>query len=451
MAVIKAEYSWRAGSQPIDAALPVSVWHLLLGWVISIPLLFFATDGTLVPEGTAVKFRATATADGNGSFAHRVGLGIVVSICAVLILSQLPAVSSISQRTKTVVAFPILALLSSVWSLQPGQSILSGLILLVFTLFVLYFSSSFEARHQLELIVLAGGIALALSIALAVLAPNIGAGTEGWRGIFGHKQNCAGAATLLLVTGIHWKSSGVYQRLFQIVYVVMCIVLIVMSESRTGWGLAILALALSGGIWILQRLAAKDALLVALSGLPVLGGLSYLAVRSAPLILSGIGKDSTLSQRTIIWAAVWNEIARHPLLGYGYKAFWTGLKGASLNVVLTSGWVLAQAQSGFLDVWVQLGVFGVVLIALIVWQAVVNGLRCFRGNDSDDYVRWCIVIIVCALAYNVGESSLGSISLVWFLFLLACVGLSETARRLHLKNHTAPFSFRASSRRFRAS
>jgi hypothetical protein len=46
-------------------------------------------------------------------------------------------------------------------------------------------------------------------------------------------------------------------------------------------------------------------------------------------------------------------------------------------------------------------------------------------------VRWCIVVIVCALAYNIGESSLGMVSLVWFLFLLACVGLKETARAMH--------------------
>ena len=112
-------------------------------------------------------------------------------------------------------------------------------------------------------------------------------------------------------------------------------------------------------------------------------------------------------------------------------------------MVLTSGWVLAQAQSGFLDTWVQLGVSGIILIALIVSQAALNGLRCFRGTENDNYVRWCIVVIICALAYNIGESSLGAISLVWFLFLLACVGLSETAHGLHLKSQTASalFSF----------
>jgi O-antigen ligase len=115
------------------------------------------------------------------------------------------------------------------------------------------------------------------------------------------------------------------------------------------------------------------------------------------------------------------------MLGYGYKGFWTGLKGASLNVVLTSGWVLAQAQNGVLDTWVQMGIPGVAVFTVMVLQAVRNGIRCFRGTGQNTYVRWCIVIILCGLGYNVGESSLGIVSLVWFFFLLACIGLNETA------------------------
>jgi hypothetical protein len=75
-------------------------------------------------------------------------------------------------------------------------------------------------------------------------------------------------------------------------------------------------------------------------------------------------------------------------------------------------------------------VSGVLLIVLTVGQAVRNGARCFRESGQDSYVRWCIVVIVCALAYNIGESSLGMVSLVWFFFLLACVGLNETARAM---------------------
>jgi hypothetical protein len=35
------------------------------------------------------------------------------------------------------------------------------------------------------------------------------------------------------------------------------------------------------------------------------------------------------------------------------------------------------------------------------------------------------------LVYNVGESSLGMVQLVWFLFLLACIGLKQAAAAKH--------------------
>ena len=287
---------------------PPAAWHLLTSWIICIPLLFFATDGTLIPETGDVAYRATATDGGGGSAVHQLGLAIVFFLCGAMILSRLPAVSAISQRMKTLVAYPALALLSSAWSLQPQQSIISGVILLLFTLFALYFSCNFDAQRQFELLVMAGGIAVIISIVLAIFVPSMGGSLLGWRGIFGHKQNCAGATTLILITGIHWRPTGFFQRAFRVLYVLMSVGLIIMSQSRTGWGLALLALGLTGAIAGLQKLRAKDALFLALCTVPLLAGLAYLGMEAAPLILTGIGKDPTLSQRTIIWAAVWKEI-----------------------------------------------------------------------------------------------------------------------------------------------
>jgi exopolysaccharide production protein ExoQ len=152
---------------------------------------------------------------------------------------------------------------------------------------------------------------------------------------------------------------------------------------------------------------------------------------NAALLLPAVGKDPTLSERTVIWAAVWTTIAKQPLLGYGYGAFWTGLLGPSLNIVLISGWALAQAQNGFLDIWLQVGVAGVVLIVLATGQAARDALRCFRGSGQDNHVRWCIVVIITTILYNIGESSLGMVQLVWFLFLLACIGLKQAVVAKH--------------------
>ena len=46
------------------------------------------------------------------------------------------------------------------------------------------------------------------------------------------------------------------------------------------------------------------------------------------------------------------------MLGYGFAVFWKGLYGPSQSVVLIAGWGLQQAQDGFLDVWLGIGVVG---------------------------------------------------------------------------------------------
>jgi O-antigen ligase len=352
-------------------------------------------------------------------------------LCSALIFTGLPRVFAIAQRMKLVLALPLLALLSSAWSQNGRQTLVSGSILLVFTCFALYVGSTFGARAQLELLMLTAGIALPLSIALALVVPNVGAPGHAWCGIFAHKQNCAAVATLLLVTALHWHASGTLQRVFRVSCAAMCCTLIVMSQSRTGWELALFALFLSASLWLLQKMRAKDGLFVSLLMAAVFGGAASLVYTFAALLLPAVGKSPTLNERTVIWSAAWTTIAQHPLLGYGYGAFWTGLQGASLNIVLISGWVLQQSQNGFLDLWLQVGVGGVVLVFLITAQAAWNGVRCFHVTGHDNYVRWALVTIVCTLVYNIGESSLGMNHLVWFMYLLACIGLQQTAQAMH--------------------
>ena len=403
------------------------MWGFLVGWLILIPLLYFATNGNILPASSEdVSLRVAAP--GGSSLLHRLGVGVVSVLCSMLILSRLPAVCAAAQRMKLILALPLLAILSSVWSQEPRQTMVSGSILLLFTLFAFYLGFTFSPRQQFELLMLAGGVALTLSVLLIIVMPGFGASDSGWRGIFGHKQNCAAAATFLLVTALHWKPSGLVQRLLAFSCSAMCCVFIVMSHSRTGWVLAVIALCLSACLWGLQKMSSREAIVALMSGAAVGGGIAYTIYRNAAQLLPVIGRDATLDQRTIIWSAAWATIAKQPITGYGYGAFWNGLQGASLNMVLLSGWALQQSQNGFLDLWLQAGVGCVVLIALMTGQAMWNGTRCFRGSGEDSFVRWCIVIVVCTLLYNIGESSLGMIHLVWFLFLLAVIGLQQTAQ-----------------------
>ena len=86
-----------------------------------------------------------------------------------------------------------------------------------------------------------------------------------------------------------------------------------------------------------------------------------------------------------------------------------------------------RLQDGFLDVWLGTGIIGVALIGLLTLQTLRNAVYSFRVESNSSYVRWAIVVIVCTLAYNIGESSIGLINMSWFLFLIASIGLKQLA------------------------
>jgi exopolysaccharide production protein ExoQ len=407
--------------QPIEHA---GVWNLLLAWIMLPPLYYFSANGVFIPSSGDTSIVASSAS----STSHMATAAIVMLVCSILIASRFPYLLSDYRRMKVFLAFPLLAVFSFIWSSDPRQSFVSGTILLIFTLFALYIANRFSWQEQFELIILVGAVILPLSIALAIFVPAVGESGGGWSGIFGQKQNCAIVSMLWLVTAIHWKTVGLHQKLLRVTYILMCVLLIVMSRSRTGWALALIALLLSAVIWIMQKVPAKQSLLFAMLSSVIAGGLVYAVYLHSTSIITSVGKDPTLSQRTSIWAAVWIEILKHPILGYGFAAFWKGLFGPSHDVVVSSGWDVFQAQDGFLDVWLGVGVVGIALVAMMVVQAIRNAIRSFRGVNAT-YVRWCIVIIISTLLLNIGESTIGRPQMGWFLFLLAYIGLNQVAQK----------------------
>jgi exopolysaccharide production protein ExoQ len=427
--------AWQfSSSRPLSQSVESSstncdapAWHLVLGWVLLIPLICFCENGTLVPNvGDAAVAATSGVPNNHGSASHMVTVAFVLLICSILILSSLPRVLAVGMRMKVLLALPTLAVVSCLWSEDPLQSVVSGMMLLIFTVFALYVGTRFSFQQQFDLIMLVGSVVLPLSIALALFVPGIGVSVAGWSGIFAQKQNCAGVCTLCLITALHWKCAGFYQKIFRTASILMSVLLIAMSQSRTGWALAFVALLLTATVWIMQRMPRKESLLVLLIGLAAAAG-TAVAIHSAfSTILTDVGKDPTLSQRTDIWAAVWIEIIKHPILGYGYNAFWKGLYGPSHQVVVASGWDVFQAQDGFLDVWLSVGILGVGIIALMVWQSIKNAICAFQ-SQNETFVRWCIVIMICTLLFNIGESAIESLHMVWFFFLLAYIGLTQAA------------------------
>jgi O-antigen ligase len=111
-----------------------------------------------------------------------------------------------------------------------------------------------------------------------------------------------------------------------------------------------------------------------------------------------LGRRSDLTGRsTEIWPLVLQEAATHPILGSGYGGVW-GL-GGPLSTTLR----LEQAHNGYLDVYLQLGIVGCVLLALFLLEFAARVGRQFKYSR-----RWGIFGIAfffINLIYNISETA----------------------------------------------
>ncbi|MBZ9848979.1 O-antigen ligase family protein [Mesorhizobium sp. CA14] len=96
------------------------------------------------------------------------------------------------------------------------------------------------------------------------------------------------------------------------------------------------------------------------------------------VVLGIFGKDSTLTGRTYLWEQGWAAAQEHPLLGYGYAAYW--VQGFADPERLWAEFYIST-RSGFhfhntyVETLVEIGFIGVTLLALVI-------LRSFYGHVS---------------------------------------------------------------------
>jgi O-antigen ligase len=203
-----------------------------------------------------------------------------------------------------------------------------------------------------------------------------------------------------------------------------------MSGSRTGWALAAFAVALTVSIRLVQRTRRLDRVVVLMAIAVPVTALAMAVASNFTQTLALMDRDPTMTQRTVIWAEVLPSIAKRPLLGYGYAAFWNGLNGESTQTVLVTGWMEGQAQDGYLDLLLQLGLIGAVPL---VWMFVRGAAQAWTGVQAPvglRHAQMATVLLPLVLVENIGESSfLLPLAIPWFFTLLSLLVLARAAKR----------------------
>lgn len=418
----------RSKGRSIRTLIPQSIYLLL-------PLLFFSTHGSvpiLMTQGNNDFIAGT----GVSSIRALAGMSIVAMIVIICVGAMQPVWKTLLStflREPLIAFLPILAILSAAWSQEPVTTVRKGVWLLVSTFFAIYLSRGMTPRQLARQLMFVGVVAALASIFLCLALPSYGVDHVGqnagsWQGIYPQK-NSFGMALVFLLTPVFLPSeaSGVRQ-LHRVLYGLLLLFLIGMSQSRTSWGMAILYMALMVVLRIIGKFPrVQSTLLVALGGLIIIC-VAAVAYSHLDEVTALMGRDNTFSGRTVIWSAVMNSINKRPLLGYGYEGFWIGFQGEAVNVLLTARFSLTHAHDGFLNLWLDLGLVGLGGFILLLLPVMKNTLISF-GPGRSPFVDWYIGLIFLTLVYNVDESFLlRNMDLQWILFLVGCLGLSEAAR-----------------------
>lgn len=117
-------------------------------------------------------------------------------------------------------------------------------------------------------------------------------------------------------------------------------------------------------------------------------------------ILSALGRDATFTGRTAIWASLLPVASQQPILGLGFGSFWTPLTRVH--------YLVGEAHNGYLDVVLELGIVGLVLLSLFLLSSCRKAVSGLARNY--DWASLWICLLFMTVLHNSTESSLNSFS-----------------------------------------
>jgi O-antigen ligase len=172
---------------------------------------------------------------------------------------------------------------------------------------------------------------------------------------------------------------------------------------------------------------------------------------ASPWLLSLFGKSEDLTGRFDIWHSVIGLAVQRPVFGWGWVSYWAPWVEPFNGLAVRKGVEYLQAHNAWLDVWLQLGVVGVVAFAALalstLWRAwflavdrpvavlplsETPGLRPTSGYRYLPYPassQLPLLLIVALLAQSLAESRL-LIEYGWLLLVLFAVATKRQQRSM---------------------
>lgn len=295
-------------------------------------------------------------------------LGFLISGTLICLLNENKLLHLLT-KSWVILAIPLMAILSSLWSDNPLLTLRGAVQLLLTTIFSLMFTA--VIRYELFIRVLGGCFFITMLMCLVSdrYALNGMTGEYSLIGIFGSKNFLSMNASISVFVGIAiYKGFHNASKFCGGLLILVSFFVLVKSKSLgfTVTSILVITLALFfiayQKVYLTRLIRSNLNWLMVFLFLMLVFLIIYIGNSSAfDNFMYEVGKDPTLTGRTFIWSRGIENILDNPLLGTGYESiFYVG------NPLAEEIWEFAHVPSGagfhfhnmYIDITVQLGVLG---------------------------------------------------------------------------------------------
>ncbi|HEV7567541.1 MAG TPA: O-antigen ligase family protein, partial [Microbacteriaceae bacterium] len=319
-------------------------------------------------------------------------LAVLLVAGSVILFLRLRPLVAWKKLPKTLALFMLVCVISIAWSFYPGATALGVLVQWCTTLVALFLALCLSWEELLRALGSALRWILGLSllfefvVAAFVRNPVLPFWTDYsghipqafyWsrallfrdgqiQGILGNSNLLSMAALLALVVfGVQYADRTV-RRGWGVAWIVIAIVTLALTRSSTVIVATVFtAVVLVFALW--TRAARPERRLpIYLSTVAITGAAVASAITFSGPLLQLLGKSDSLTGRTGIWQTVITLAQQRPAFGWGWVSYWAPWVEPFKQLAVIKGVTYLQAHNAWLDVWLQLGILGLIVFATLV-------------------------------------------------------------------------------------
>ena len=247
--------------------------------------------------------------------------------------------------------------------------------------------------------------------------------------------NCA----LLLLAAVCLAGSANRGRSFFLAIVIVALIFLIITKSRTAFASALLALFVY--LALVSSIKRKLTLILGVSLtfcllLLLVGDAFFPALRQGILLGREDPTVNTLTGRIPLWKDCMEYFAQRPFIGYGYGSFWTPRHIHELSYM--HGREVGEGHSTYLELLLNLGSIGMISFVLIFILGVIKSFKHLKVSGNIEYAFLCSLLVFCLLD-GLLESATFQPNFITFISMVALAHLAFVIpehEKIRIKNRS---------------